>query len=1037
MPPPPEFPPSTPFPSVELCSTLYATSNGANFSQCKYVDDRSTGCDPSTLQNCECIVIDPDVSAGASEAVESLRVLTRTQAIIQAVFSSISILLLSLFLVLHALAPRRMWAYPASLAFWLYVCDLAVAIQFLVVAAFALAFTDEEYGGSTDLSNRWPITSNANCLCDFSPFHPGCTCRSGILSLMQQAGLVGSTAFYACLSHNLYRSVADPFTRPSSRYGKYLLKAWAFTLAASIPFVWPREHPAERLHGFGFHPHYLMCWSPVRLGPNLINNYQLFFFSTLPICVLLGVALWWYVQAWALLKTGGEKNRAIMEPREVQLRHSRRFVVAQSCFAVLIAGFYLPFESVVHADDPVEACGNAFEGPCQSSLATKLRPGFSIILCLRGAVDALVGFYTNWDTVQEVLANIRRRLAWAARAAHSQISSSSQTARTPLASVRSATSSSKRVQESTMHAELLSAVSKKAPDISESLRLEIVSYTMRGIQETARASSGSGLSTGEAAAMGAGATMPCSAGSVEQDAYSYDEVTTVTLSHGAEASIDTSVSRLPDRLLAAVPSWFSSFRCNQQTQRDLIIFKEYVPQVWASLRRNIYKVSSEQFITAFAQDGSDGPQLLRALAKFSEAKGGGFFFFSPDQRYMVKSMTTEEHRTMMRILPAFREYMQQNPNSTITRIYGLYSIQMYGQKKHFYVMDNCFYGCPTMNEIYDLKGSWMDRHAKTRASKVRLDSDWPPSKYLQVSSSAARRLLAQVCGDVIFLRSCGLMDYSMLIGIHHVTEQRLLREPGACGGALTCRSSVCYNSRMSSGEVCVGGGVTSPLAHGALSSLATENNAHELQEGPHSFSAVVLEGPGLYRMGLIDLLQEWTVLKRAERLLKIIFKGRCAKLKRDGISAIEPSRYAWRFVDHFGVKLLGMPPEEVKQVWALSEEAHTALMATPSVGASAPSVSVSIKSQASSGSRASLKSASPFDCSATEMGASTERLRQVLAPGESDSEPGSVASASSRIGDEVRAASCPCGRRQSGGGASSGNPSDRERSRTPPPTTRF
>ena len=42
-----------------------------------------------------------------------------------------------------------------------------------------------------------------------------------------------------------------------------------------------------------------------------------------------------------------------------------------------------------------------------------------------------------------------------------------------------------------MHAELLSAVSKKAPDISESLRLEIVSYTMRGIQETARASSGS------------------------------------------------------------------------------------------------------------------------------------------------------------------------------------------------------------------------------------------------------------------------------------------------------------------------------------------------------------------------------------------------------------------------------------------------------------------------------------------------------------------------------------------------------------------
>ena len=51
--------------------------------------------------------------------------------------------------------------------------------------------------------------------------------------------------------------------------------------------------------------------------------------------------------------------------------------------------------------------------------------------------------------------------------------------------------------------------------------------------------------------------------------------------------------------------------------------------------------------------------------------------------------------------------------------------------------------------------------------------------------------------------------------------------------------------------------------------------------------AVVLEGPGLYRLGVIDLLQEWNLKKRGERLGKILFKGRFAKEVKDGMSAIE------------------------------------------------------------------------------------------------------------------------------------------------------
>lgn len=91
--------------------------------------------------------------------------------------------------------------------------------------------------------------------------------------------------------------------------------------------------------------------------------------------------------------------------------------------------------------------------------------------------------------------------------------------------------------------------------------------------------------------------------------------------------------------------------------------------------------------------------------------------------------------------------------------------------------------------------------------------------------------------------------------------------------------------------------------------------ANKLHEGPHSYSAVVLEGPGLYRLGTIDLLQEWNWKKRLERLAKIIFKARCQEHTRNGMSAVEPMRYAWRFVHHIGVNLLGMDSDEVRRVW--------------------------------------------------------------------------------------------------------------------------
>lgn len=62
----------------------------------------------------------------------------------------------------------------------------------------------------------------------------------------------------------------------------------------------------------------------------------------------------------------------------------------------------------------------------------------------------------------------------------------------------------------------------------------------------------------------------------------------------------------------------------------------------------------------------------------------------------------------------------------------------------------------------------------------------------------------------------------------------------------------------------------------------------------------VVEGPGKYYIGIIDVLQEWNWKKKFERYFKIYFLGKDS----DGLSAIHPDKYAARFYDRCVVDLL-------------------------------------------------------------------------------------------------------------------------------------
>ena len=121
------------------------------------------------------------------------------------------------------------------------------------------------------------------------------------------------------------------------------------------------------------------------------------------------------------------------------------------------------------------------------------------------------------------------------------------------------------------------------------------------------------------------------------------------------------------------------------------------------------------------------------------------------------------------------------------------------------------------------------------------------------------------------------MDYSILVGVVEVSYR--VNPAKANSRDLACKL---------------------PFVH-----TETEDNprSHMKQANKGLRVAEGIVGPGFYYLGIVDILQSWTVAKRLERFLKI----HVLRKDPDGISVMEPDNYRRRFnkkmceiIDHDG-----------------------------------------------------------------------------------------------------------------------------------------
>jgi len=231
-----------------------------------------------------------------------------------------------------------------------------------------------------------------------------------------------------------------------------------------------------------------------------------------------------------------------------------------------------------------------------------------------------------------------------------------------------------------------------------------------------------------------------------------------------------------------------------------------------------------------------------------------FFVFSPDRKYVLKTITEGESKLLRKILPEMYTYLSRNEHSLMVRFYGCHAVVTpHGGLIHVAVMSNVFCSpAETVDEPYDLKGSWVNRckgelHTRN-PSMLGLDLDLKHK--LLVSPDQRSRFESQIANDAKFLSQLNIMDYSLLLGIHKVRPSE---------------------------------GVTHSEKLGRI-----EGPQPDLKLG----RLVSTTGEYVYFLGMIDILQLYDKNKKLERFIKVYI----LRKDRNGVSVTNPEKYCERFI---------------------------------------------------------------------------------------------------------------------------------------------
>ncbi|KAK4281940.1 hypothetical protein QN277_013380 [Acacia crassicarpa] len=320
-------------------------------------------------------------------------------------------------------------------------------------------------------------------------------------------------------------------------------------------------------------------------------------------------------------------------------------------------------------------------------------------------------------------------------------------------------------------------------------------------------------------------------------------------------------------------------------------WKDYCPVVFRTLRK-LFKVDPADYMISIC--GND------ALREFSSpGKSGSFFYLTNDDRYMIKTMKKAEVKVLLRMLPAYYNHVRSFENTLVTKFYGLHCVKLIGatQKKvRFIIMGNLFCSEYTIHRRFDLKGSSLGRitdKPETEIDETTILKDLDLNFIFQLQKSWFQEFRRQIDRDCELLEQEGIMDYSLLVGIHF----RDISEGGDLIPSESCNPSgegggTPRMSRADMDQLLLDPSRWASIKLGVNMPARVERTVRrgdcELQlvgEPVGEFYEVVLF------FGVIDILQDYDISKKLEHAYKSF------QYDPTSISAVDPRQYSRRFRD--------------------------------------------------------------------------------------------------------------------------------------------
>ncbi|CAL9757761.1 unnamed protein product [Musa acuminata subsp. burmannicoides] len=337
-------------------------------------------------------------------------------------------------------------------------------------------------------------------------------------------------------------------------------------------------------------------------------------------------------------------------------------------------------------------------------------------------------------------------------------------------------------------------------------------------------------------------------------------------------------------------------------------WKDYCPMVFRHLRK-LFSVDPAEYMVAIC-----GNSALRELS--SPGKSGSFFFLTQDDRFMIKTVKKSEVKVLIRMLRSYYRHVCQYENSLVTRFYGVHCVKSNGgQKVRFIVMGNLFCSEYHIHRRFDLKGS---SHGRT-TDKVEGEIDETTTLkdldlnfVFRLQTSWYMELLEQIKLDCEFLEKEGIMDYSLLVGVHFcddISASKMCPSPflalpklydqketfkcgdvwsDLCFSSLTCQD---MDQILDTWKSSIRLGVNLPAR--AEHITGTESEPPFLVGGEGMSTPIgnsKLHDVLLY-FGIIDILQDYDITKKLEHAYKSL------QVDPNSISAVDPKLYSRRFQD--------------------------------------------------------------------------------------------------------------------------------------------